>query len=59
VHPLVAEEGRDTDAMMEQAPRLALAAGLVRAGDKVVITAGVPMGVPGSTNLIKAAVVPA
>jgi len=58
VHPRVAEEGRDTDAMMEQAPRLALAAGLVRAGDKVVITAGVPMGVPGSTNLIKAAVVP-
>jgi pyruvate kinase len=56
VIPLVAEEGRNTDAMMEKAPALAVAIGLVRPGDKVVITAGIPMGVPGSTNLIKAAV---
>jgi pyruvate kinase len=56
VIPLVAEEGRDTDAMMEKAPVLAVARGLARPGDKVVITAGIPMGVPGSTNLIKAAV---
>ena len=27
--------------------------GLARPGDKVVITAGVPIGVPGSTNLVK------
>jgi pyruvate kinase len=56
VIPLVAEEGKDTDAMMEKAPVLAVASGLARPGDKVVITAGIPMGVPGSTNLIKAAV---
>jgi pyruvate kinase len=57
VIPLVTEEARDTDAMMEKAPMLAVAHGLARPGDKVVITAGIPMGVPGSTNLIKAAVV--
>jgi pyruvate kinase len=56
VIPLVAREGRDTDAMMEAAPALAVAAGLLRPGEKAVITAGIPMGVAGSTNLIKAAV---
>ena len=56
VIPLVAEEGRDTDAMMEKAPGLAMARGLLRPGERAVITAGVPMGVAGSTNLIKAAV---
>jgi pyruvate kinase len=56
VIPLVVEKAEDTDAMMERAPALAAARGLVREGDKVVITAGVPRGVSGSTNLIKAAV---
>ncbi len=56
VIPLVAEEGGSTDAMLARAPALAASRGLVRPGDKLVITAGIPMGVPGSTNLIKAAV---
>jgi pyruvate kinase len=58
VLPLVVEKVEDTDAMMERAPELAAARGLAEPGDKVVITAGVPRGVSGSTNLIKAAVVP-
>lgn len=33
--------------------RLAKRVGLARAGDVVVITGGVPIGVPGSTNLLK------
>jgi len=32
-------------------------AGLVRKGQTVVITAGVPTGVPGTTNLIKVEIV--
>lgn len=35
----------------------ALSAGLIKAGDLVVITAGVPVGVPGTTNLLKVHVV--
>jgi pyruvate kinase len=58
VVPIVAREGADTDALLAAAPALAAAAGLARSGDKVVITAGIPMGVAGSTNLIKAAVAP-
>jgi pyruvate kinase len=56
VIPLLAAQGTDTDAMMDAAPSLAVAAGLLRPGEKAVITAGIPMGVAGSTNLIKAAV---
>jgi len=57
VIPLVTEAGENTDAMMARAPDLALGMGLLRRGEKAVITAGIPMGVAGSTNLIKAAVV--
>jgi len=56
VIPLVVETPEDTDAMMEKAPAIAAAQGLLRPGEKAVITAGVPRGVSGSTNLIKAAV---
>ncbi|MEP6994057.1 MAG: pyruvate kinase [Acidobacteriota bacterium] len=56
VIPLVAEAEQNTDAMMEKAPALAVARGLMRPGETAVITAGVPRGVSGSTNLIKAAV---
>jgi pyruvate kinase len=56
VIPLVAEEEENTDRMMEKAPALAVARGLMHPGERAVITAGIPMGVPGSTNLIKAAV---
>jgi pyruvate kinase len=58
VIPVVAEEGPDTDAMLERAPRIAAALGLLGPGQKAVITAGIPMGVAGSTNLIKAAAAP-
>jgi pyruvate kinase len=58
VIPSIAETGASTDAMLESAPALAVAAGLLRPGEKAVITAGIPMGVAGSTNLIKAAVAP-
>ncbi|HTY41241.1 MAG TPA: pyruvate kinase [Thermoanaerobaculia bacterium] len=46
------------DTMLEAAPEIAVAAGLLRSGERAVITAGIPMGVAGSTNLIKAAVAP-
>jgi pyruvate kinase len=58
VIPVVAEAGASTDAMLDAAPALAAAAGLLRSGEQAVITAGIPMGVAGSTNLIKAAVAP-
>ncbi len=42
--------------MIEQAKDKALKSGLVKFGDVVVITAGMPIGMAGTTNLIKAEV---
>ena len=56
VVPLLASAADGPDAMLEDAPSLAVAKGLLKPGERAVITAGLPMGVPGSTNLIKAAV---
>jgi hypothetical protein len=39
-------------------PEIAAAAGLLRSGQRAVITAGIPMGVAGCTSLIEAAVGP-
>ena len=44
---------RPTDALIDGALGAALAAGRVQRGDTVVLTAGVPVGRPGMTNLIK------
>jgi pyruvate kinase len=53
VVPLLTEPGHDTDAMVGNATRAAVAAGLVRPGDRIVLVAGVPVGRPGQTNLLK------
>jgi pyruvate kinase len=57
VVPVVVEMPGSTDEMLERIPGILLETGLVRSGDPVVITAGIPMGVSGSTNSIKAAVI--
>lgn len=56
VHPILADDYSTSDDMIEQAKQAALKTGFVKKGDTVVITAGVPIGVPGTTNLIKAEV---
>jgi pyruvate kinase len=39
--------------MISNATDAALQAGMVRPGDRVVVVAGVPVGRPGQTNLLK------
>jgi pyruvate kinase len=53
VVPLLVSPGRDTDQMIENATEAAKASGMVRKGDRVVVVAGVPVGRPGQTNLLK------
>jgi pyruvate kinase len=53
VVPLQVSPGRDTDEMISNATDAALQAGMVRPGDRVVVVAGVPVGRPGQTNLLK------
>jgi pyruvate kinase len=42
-----------TDEVMDVSVRSAMVAGFVKAGDRVVLTAGVPIFVAGTTNLIR------
>jgi pyruvate kinase len=53
VIPLLVSPGKDTDQMVANATSAARDEGLVRAGDRVVVVAGVPVGLAGQTNLIK------
>lgn len=53
VQPILVEHSDDTDSMISVAIESSLKAGLIAAGDLVVITAGVPVGFHGTTNLVK------
>ncbi len=58
VIPLMAEEMMtNTDDLIHHAVQKAVQAGLLKNGDLVVITAGVPLGVSGTTNLMKVHIV--
>jgi pyruvate kinase len=45
------------EAMLQVAREQLLDQGLVATGDRVVVTAGVPFDVPGTTNLLKIEIV--
>ena len=47
------EELSATDDMINRSRKLALESGLVKKGDKIVVTAGIPFRIPGTTNLLK------
>jgi len=53
VVPIVRPEAEGTDDLTQRAVEGALISGLVKNGDLVVITAGLPVGVQGTTNLLK------
>lgn len=54
VHSLRLQEVSGTDEMISLVEQVAVAHGLVSAGDMVVITAGLPLPISGITNLVKA-----
>ena len=53
VIPLMCDEKNNTDELFDHAVSVALKNGLVRRGDIVVLTAGIPLGISGTTNMIK------
>ncbi|MEN8701278.1 pyruvate kinase [Bacillus infantis] len=53
VYPQVGQEASTTDDMLDSAVQESMNSGLVGSGDLVVITAGVPVGEAGTTNLMK------
>jgi len=55
VHPVVTADVRSFEEMVSKACHFAKAQGFARSGDRVVITAGVPFGTPGATNVLRLA----
>jgi pyruvate kinase len=53
VEPLLIQPVRNAEEMFINVVDTVVNSGLVKEGDKVVITSGVPIGTPGTTNLIK------
>ncbi len=57
LHCVHTEDAQDLDDMVHRATAIACAEGFAKSGDRVVITAGVPLGVPGATNMLRVAFV--
>ena len=57
VHCVVAEDAHDQDDKVQRACRLAFKDGFAKSGQRVIIVAGVPLGTPGATNMLRIAFV--
>lgn len=53
VVPILVDEKDNTDELFDHVVNVARGKGLLKNGDLVVITAGVPLGISGTTNLLK------
>jgi len=53
VYPILAPACESTDEVLDNSIHASMEAGFVEEGDLVVITAGIPVGLSGTTNLIK------
>jgi pyruvate kinase len=56
-HCVVSEDARDLDAMVARACNIAFREGFAREGQRVILVAGVPLGTPGATNMVRVAFV--
>jgi pyruvate kinase len=54
---VLTEDATDLDDVVERATDIAYREGFAKAGERIVITAGVPLGTSGSTNLLRVAFV--
>lgn len=57
VNPVLAPRMESTDEMIDKSVEVAQEKGVIKSGDVVVITAGIPVGLMGTTNLIKVHIV--
>ena len=56
-HCVVMDDAPDVDAMVERACNLAFRDTFAKAGQRVILVAGVPLGTPGATNMVRIAFV--
>lgn len=55
IHGVITNDVRDFADMVDKACRIAVAEGLAVKGERLVVTAGVPFGTPGATNILRIA----
>lgn len=53
VYPVFSRKSNNTDEVLDRSVNSAVGEGYVKEGDLIVITAGIPVGITGTTNLIK------
>jgi pyruvate kinase len=57
VHSVITEDAHDQDDMVDRACRIAFKEDFARPGQRVIVVAGVPLGTPGATNMLRIAYV--
>ncbi|MCZ7660117.1 MAG: pyruvate kinase [Xanthobacteraceae bacterium] len=57
VHCIVAADAKDQEDMVDRASRFSFGAGFSKAGQRIIVVAGVPLGTPGATNMVRIAFV--
>ena len=55
VHCVVAEDAQNQDDMVDRAGYIAFRDGFTRAGERIIVVAGVPFGTSGATNMLRIA----
>jgi pyruvate kinase len=55
LHCVVTHDATDLDDMVNRACRIVVSEGFGNPGDRIIISAGVPLGTPGATNMIRIA----
>lgn len=57
LHCVLTDDAHDLDDVVERAVYIAATEGFAKPGERIVVTAGVPLGTPGATNLLRVAFV--
>ncbi|MFB9952494.1 pyruvate kinase [Rhizobium puerariae] len=55
MHCVVTQDATDLDDMVNRACRIVVSEGFGKPGDRIIISAGVPLGTPGATNMLRIA----
>ncbi|WP_375459387.1 pyruvate kinase [uncultured Enterovirga sp.] len=58
VHAIRIDDARDLDDLVDRSCTTALAETFAKGGDRIVVVAGVPLGTPGATNMLRIARAP-
>jgi pyruvate kinase len=54
---VLVDDAKSLDEMFENAGKIAFREGFAKPGERIIITAGVPIGAPGTTNMLRIATI--